>query len=97
MKNNIKKASVKFWEDLLYFSAFYADFCLCTKSVIITTLTLYNVSKRSLKYSEVTLDKKMTKEITKKKKKKKKGRKRKKIGNAEFFFLYNALLLNAPY
>ena len=38
MKNNIKKATVKFREDGLYFSAFYADFCLCPKSVIITTL-----------------------------------------------------------
>ena len=31
MNNNIKKASV-------IFSAFYADFCLCPNSVIITTL-----------------------------------------------------------
>ena len=39
MKNNIKKAPVKFWEDLFLFSAFYADFCFCSKLVIITTLT----------------------------------------------------------
>ena len=39
MKNSIKKAPVKFWEDLLYFSAFYADFCFCSKLVIITTLS----------------------------------------------------------
>ena len=47
MKNNIKKAPVKFRADLLYFqhsgrsvvfSTFYVDFCLCPKSVIITTL-----------------------------------------------------------
>ena len=38
-KNNIKKAPVKVWEDLLYFSYFDADFCLCPKSVIITTLS----------------------------------------------------------
>ena len=37
MKNNIKKPPVKSREDLLYLSAFYADFCLCPKSVIITT------------------------------------------------------------
>ena len=39
MKNNIKKAPVKFREDLLHFLAFYADFFLCPKSVIITILT----------------------------------------------------------
>ena len=47
MKNNIKKAPVKFREDRLYFQHFYADFCLCPKSVIITTLRgmlLYGVS-----------------------------------------------------
>ena len=37
MKNNIEKAPVKFREDL-----FYADFCLCPKSVIITSLKLYH-------------------------------------------------------
>ena len=37
MKNNIKKAPVKCPEDQL-FSAFYADFCLCPKSVVITIL-----------------------------------------------------------
>ena len=37
MKNNINLESIKFWEDMLYFSAFYADFCLCPKSVITTT------------------------------------------------------------
>ena len=35
MKNNIKKAPVKFREYLV-FSAFYADFCLCPNLVIIT-------------------------------------------------------------
>ena len=44
MKNNIKKAPVKFWEDLLYFLAFYADFCFCSKSVIITTLKISPLS-----------------------------------------------------
>ena len=39
MNNNIKKASVKFWERTVVFSAFYADFCLCPKSVIITSST----------------------------------------------------------
>ena len=34
MKNNIKNAPVKFREDLLYLSAFYADFCVCPKLVI---------------------------------------------------------------
>ena len=37
MKNNMKKAPVKFREDMLYILTFYADFCLCPKSVIITT------------------------------------------------------------
>ena len=37
MKNNTKKASIKFWE--VIFSAFYADFCLCPKSVIIPTVS----------------------------------------------------------
>ena len=36
MKNNIKKALVKFQEGLLFFSAFYAAFCFCSKLVIIT-------------------------------------------------------------
>ena len=39
MKNNIKKAPVKFLEDGLYFQHFMLIFCLCPKSVIITTLT----------------------------------------------------------
>ena len=39
MKNNTKKASVKFFLRSVIFSAFYADFCFCPKSVIITTLT----------------------------------------------------------
>ena len=34
-----KEGLCKFWEDLLYFLAFYADFCPCPKAVIITTLT----------------------------------------------------------
>ena len=38
MKNNIKKAPVKFLGRWVIFSAFYADFYLCPKSVIITTL-----------------------------------------------------------
>ena len=38
MKNNIKKAPVKFWEDLLYFQHFMQIFCFCSKLVIITTL-----------------------------------------------------------
>ena len=37
MKNNINKAPVKFREDVIV-SAFYADFCLCPKLVIIITL-----------------------------------------------------------
>ena len=41
MKNNIKKAPVKFREDLLYFQHFMLIFCLCPKLVIITTL-IYN-------------------------------------------------------
>ena len=45
MKNNIKKAPVKFWEDLLYFLAFYADFCFCSKLVIITTLNFESRSR----------------------------------------------------
>ena len=40
MKNNIKKARVKFREDV--FSAFYAEFCLCPKLVIIITLRHFN-------------------------------------------------------
>ena len=44
MKNNIKKAPVKFREDVLYFQHFYADFCLCPKLVIITTLKLKIIS-----------------------------------------------------
>ena len=38
MTNNIKKASVKFLERPVEVSAYYADFCLWPKSVIITTL-----------------------------------------------------------
>ena len=38
MKNNIKKAPVKFWEDLLYFQHFMQIYVLCSKLVIITTL-----------------------------------------------------------
>ena len=45
MKNNIKKAPVKFQGDLLYFSAFYADFCLCPESMIITTLSTFSTSR----------------------------------------------------
>ena len=48
MKNNIKKTLVKFREDLLYFLAFYADFCLCPKLVIITILTAKSESKKRL-------------------------------------------------
>ena len=40
MKNNIKKAPVKFWEDLLYFQHFMQIFFFCSKLVIITTLRL---------------------------------------------------------
>ena len=43
--NNIKKASVKSWEILLYFSAFYTDFCKHHKLVIITVLIQKNSSK----------------------------------------------------
>ena len=38
MKNNIKKAPVKFWEDLLYFQHNMQIFVFCSKLVIITTL-----------------------------------------------------------
>ena len=38
MKNNIKKAPVKFREDRLYFQHFMLFFVLAQKSVIITTL-----------------------------------------------------------
>ena len=38
MKNNIKKASVKFLEDLLYFQHFMHFFCVYPESVIISTL-----------------------------------------------------------
>ena len=49
MKNNIKKAPVNYRVDRYIFSAFYADFCLCPKSVIITTLKVKIVGKvRSL-------------------------------------------------
>ena len=50
MKNNIKKASVKFWEDLfsVVFSAFHSDFCLCSKSVIITILKVGSCSFESI-------------------------------------------------
>ena len=40
MKNNIKKAPVKFREDRLYFQHFMLIFCLCPKSVIVTTLRI---------------------------------------------------------
>ena len=39
MKNNIKKALLKVSGRSVVLSAFYADFCLCPKSVIITILT----------------------------------------------------------
>ena len=48
MKNNIKKAPVKFQEDLLYFLTFYADFCLCPKFVIITTLKEFASLEKTL-------------------------------------------------
>ena len=38
MNNNIKKAPVNFWEDLLYFQHFMQIFVFCSKSAIITTL-----------------------------------------------------------
>ena len=44
MKNNIKKAPVKFREDLLYFQHFMLIFFLCPKSVIITTLKEIHIS-----------------------------------------------------
>ena len=44
MKNNIKKAPVKFWEDLLYFQHFMPIFVFCSKLVIITTLGTFNIA-----------------------------------------------------
>ena len=44
MKNNIKNTLVKVWEDRLYFQYFMLMFCLCPKSVIITTLILMIIS-----------------------------------------------------
>ena len=41
MKNKIKKAPIKFREDLLYFQQFMLIFCLCPKLVIITTLNIF--------------------------------------------------------
>ena len=47
MKNNIKKAPVKFREDLLYFQHFMLIFVFAPKSVIITTLScLYTIHVR---------------------------------------------------
>ena len=43
MKINIKKAPVKFREDLLYFQHLMLNFCLCPKLVIITTLKVFRV------------------------------------------------------
>ena len=47
MKNKLEKAPVKFREDLLYFQHFMLIFCVCPKSVIITTLNMplshYNI------------------------------------------------------
>ena len=40
MKNNIKKAPATFQEYLLYFQQFFAEFCLCPKSVIIIPLRI---------------------------------------------------------
>ena len=45
MTNNIKKAPVKFWEDLLYFQHFMQIFVFCSKLVIITTLSLKNIHR----------------------------------------------------
>ena len=39
MKNNIKKAPVKFWEDLFFCQHFMQIFVFCSKSVIISNLT----------------------------------------------------------
>ena len=39
MKQNIKKASVKFFGTFVVFLTFDAEFCLCPKSMIITTLS----------------------------------------------------------
>ena len=39
----MKKASIKFWEDLLYFQSFMYIFVFCPKSVIIITLNVHEV------------------------------------------------------
>ena len=46
----MKKAPVKFAEDLLY-----ADFCLCPKSVIITTLNEGIVASFTYLYKSITI------------------------------------------
>ena len=38
-ENNVNKTSVMFLGLSVVFPAFFADFCLCRKSVIVTTLT----------------------------------------------------------
>ena len=55
MKNNMKKAPVYFREDLLYFQQIYADFCLCPKLVIITTLSKHVIISQKCKYIEMCL------------------------------------------
>ena len=50
MKNKIKKAFDKFLGRFVVFSAFYADFCLCPKSVIITTLKMIMITPTAVHF-----------------------------------------------
>ena len=50
MNNNIKKAPVKFREDLLCFQHFMLIFCFCPKLVIITTVMLYGLQALELMF-----------------------------------------------
>ena len=53
MKNNIKKAPVKFREYLLYFQHFMLIFVFAPKLVIITTLTLMRKTSCENKADEI--------------------------------------------
>ena len=57
MRNNIKKAPVKFQKDLLYFQHFMLIFVLCPKLVIITTLSAWLIiGKGALWRSKIPAD-----------------------------------------
>ena len=56
MKTKIKKAPVKFQEDLLYFQHFMLIFVFAPKSVIITTLTVSTPTKQEVSLKKIIVE-----------------------------------------